>query len=88
MAGLVSRGLTKGLKENEKCYHQTACGIGLYCANGGGEKEEEQIEILKAFSEGFAKKLASGLDKSAMHGINPRTGSASAVLPQITLTQR
>ena len=42
--------------------------------------EEEQIEILKAFSEGFAKKLASGLDKSAMHGINPRTGSASAVI--------
>lgn len=42
--------------------------------------EEEQIEILKAFSEGFAKKLASGLDVAAMHGFNPRTGSASSVI--------
>lgn len=42
--------------------------------------EEEQIDILTAFNDGFAKKLAAGFDKMAMHGINPRTGSASAVI--------
>ena len=42
--------------------------------------EEEQIEILKAFNEGFAKKVARGLDIAAMHGLNPRTGTASAVI--------
>lgn len=42
--------------------------------------EEEQIDILKAFNDGFAKKVASGLDLAAMHGINPRTGEASAVV--------
>lgn len=42
--------------------------------------EEERINILEAFNDGFAKKLAAGFDKAAMHGINPRTGSASAVV--------
>lgn len=42
--------------------------------------EEEQVNILEQFSEGFAKKLAAGLDKAAFHGINPRTGNASAVV--------
>lgn len=42
--------------------------------------EEERINILEAFNDGFAKKLAEGFDKAAMHGINPRTGSASAVV--------
>lgn len=42
--------------------------------------EEEQIEILKAFNEGFACKMASGLDIAAMHGVNPRTGIASDVI--------
>lgn len=42
--------------------------------------EEEQLETLKAFNEGFAKKAASGLDIAAFHGLNPRTGSASAVI--------
>lgn len=42
--------------------------------------EEEQLEILKAFNDGFARKLASGLDIMAFHGVNPRTGSASAVI--------
>ena len=36
--------------------------------------EEEQINILTQFNDGFAKKLAAGMDKAAMHGINPRTG--------------
>ncbi|WP_254280840.1 hypothetical protein [Finegoldia magna] len=50
--------------------------------------EEERINILKAFNDGFAKKLAKGLDLMAMHGINPRTGQASTVMGQITLMQQ
>ena len=42
--------------------------------------EEEQIDILTAFNEGFARKVAKGLDLAAMHGINPRTGEASTVV--------
>lgn len=42
--------------------------------------EEAQLEYLKSFADGFAKKLASGLDKMAMHGINPATGSSSSVI--------
>ncbi len=42
--------------------------------------EEEKIDVLKNFNEGFAKKLAKGLDLMAIHGINPRSGSASAVI--------
>lgn len=42
--------------------------------------EEEQLDILKSFNDGFAKKLASGLDIMAFHGINPRSGEASAVI--------
>lgn len=42
--------------------------------------EEEQLDILTAFNEGFARKVARGLDLSAFHGINPRTGEASAVV--------
>lgn len=42
--------------------------------------EEEQLDILKAFNDGFAKKVASGIDIMAFHGINPRTGAASTVI--------
>lgn len=42
--------------------------------------EEEQLDILKAFNDGFAAKLASGLDIMAFHGLNPRTSAASAVI--------
>lgn len=42
--------------------------------------EEEKINILKAFNDGYAKKLAKGLDLMALHGINPRTGVASTVI--------
>lgn len=42
--------------------------------------EEEQLDILKAFNDGFAVKLASGLDVMAFHGLNPRTSAASAVI--------
>lgn len=42
--------------------------------------EEEGLNILKAFSEGFAIKAARGLDLMALHGVNPRTGQASTVI--------
>lgn len=42
--------------------------------------DEEKIDILKAFNDGFAKKVAKGLDIAAMHGLNPRTKAASAVI--------
>lgn len=42
--------------------------------------ESRQKDILKGFIDGFAKKMAKGLDIMAMHGINPRTGEASTVI--------
>lgn len=42
--------------------------------------EEEKIEMLQSFVDGFANKMSKGLDIMAMHGINPRTGEASAVI--------
>lgn len=42
--------------------------------------EEEQLDILTAFNDGFAAKVAKGLDLAAFHGINPRTGTASDVI--------
>lgn len=42
--------------------------------------EEAQLNILQAFNDGFAKKVARGLDIAAFHGFNPRTGKASDVV--------
>lgn len=42
--------------------------------------EEQQIEYLRAFAEGFAAKAARGLDIMGFHGLNPRTDTASAVI--------
>ena len=42
--------------------------------------ENAQMDVLSAFADGFAKKVAKGLDLMAFHGINPRTGSASGVI--------
>lgn len=42
--------------------------------------EEVKLDYLTAFAEGFAKKLARGIDIAAMHGVNPRTGLASNVV--------
>ena len=42
--------------------------------------EEVRLDMLRAFSEGWAAKVARGLDLMAMHGINPRTGSSSLVI--------
>lgn len=40
--------------------------------------DEEAINILAAWSEGFAKKVARGLDIMAMHGVNPRSKVAAS----------
>lgn len=42
--------------------------------------EEYRLNILKAFNDGYAKKVAKGLDLMAAHGINPRTGQASTII--------
>lgn len=42
--------------------------------------EDAQMDVLSAFADGFAKKVAKGLDLMAFHGINPRTGTASGVI--------
>lgn len=42
--------------------------------------EEAKIDALKAFNDGYAKKLARGLDIMAFHGLNPRSKTASAVI--------
>lgn len=46
----------------------------MYCA------EEKQIEFLTAFNDGYSRKLARALDIMAMHGVNPRTGTASNLI--------
>ena len=42
--------------------------------------EDKQLEILKAFNDGFAAKAARGLDIMVFHGVNPRTDEASALI--------
>ena len=42
--------------------------------------DEVRLQYLTAFAEGFAAKVARGLDIMALHGVNPRTGlTASAI---------
>ena len=42
--------------------------------------DEKKIQHLKAFNEGFAKKIARGLDIMAFHGVNPKTGLLATTL--------
>ena len=42
--------------------------------------EEIQLQYLQAFADGFAKKVARGLDIMAFHGVNPRTGETASSL--------
>lgn len=42
--------------------------------------DDAKLQVLKAFNEGFAKKVAKGFDMAAFHGVNPRTGNASGVV--------
>lgn len=43
-------------------------------------EEEEAISILQAWTDGFGRKAARALDIMALHGLNPRTKTASAVI--------
>lgn len=40
--------------------------------------EEKALLMLAAFTDGFAKKIASGIDIMAMHGLNPATMTAAS----------
>lgn len=40
--------------------------------------EEVRLDYLRAFAEGWSAKVARGIDIMAMHGVNPRTGSAAS----------
>lgn len=42
--------------------------------------EEKRLQYLKEFAEGFQKKVGAGLDKMALHGVNPKTGSSSDII--------
>lgn len=42
--------------------------------------DEKRLEHLRAFNDGFAKKIARGLDIMVMHGVNPKTGSAAQAI--------
>lgn len=42
--------------------------------------EEQQLNTLSTFAEGFARKLAKGLDIMAGYGYDPATGQASTVI--------
>ncbi len=42
--------------------------------------DEARLPYLQAFADGFARKMARGLDIAGFHGINPKTGAASTVV--------
>ena len=42
--------------------------------------EEVRLNYLQAFRDGFAAKMARGLDIMAFHGVNPRTGNTASIL--------
>lgn len=42
--------------------------------------DEGRLNYFKQFADGFAKKLARGLDIAAIHGVNPRSGNTASIL--------
>ena len=46
----------------------------MHCA------EEKQLQYLQAFTEGYAKKIARGLDIMVFHGLDPKTNSTSSII--------
>lgn len=42
--------------------------------------EEKQLEYLSAFNDGFAKKIAKGIDIMAFYGIDPQSKSLSSII--------
>lgn len=81
---LVAEGAAKGAHTGENTaikmvplkieYGQRVSDEFLKCS------EEKQLDYIANFKDGFAKKIARGLDIMVMHGTNPATGSASALI--------
>lgn len=81
---LVAEGAAKGAHTGENTavkmvplkieYGQRVSDEFLKCS------DEKRLEIMAAFKDGFSKKIARGLDIMVMHGTNPATGSASALI--------
>ena len=46
----------------------------MHCA------EEKQLAYLQAFTDGYAKKIARGLDIMVFHGLDPKTSSTSSII--------
>lgn len=42
--------------------------------------EEEAIDIMKSWTDGFAMKMAKGFDLMGIHGVNPRTGEVAQLI--------
>ena len=42
--------------------------------------EDAKLDYMSAFADGFAKKVAKGIDLMEFHGVNPRTGTTSSVI--------
>ena len=42
--------------------------------------DEVRLQYLQAFADGFASKVARGIDIMAIHGVNPRTGQTASIL--------
>ena len=81
---LVAEGAAKGAHTGENTavkmvplkieYGQRVSDEFLKCS------DEKRLDIMTGFKDGFAKKIARGLDIMVMHGTNPATGSASALI--------
>lgn len=46
----------------------------MHCA------EEKQLQYLQAFTDGYAKKIARGLDIMVFHGLDPKTSTISSII--------
>lgn len=46
----------------------------MHCA------EEKQLQYLQAFTDGYAKKIARGLDIMVFHGLDPKTATSSSII--------
>lgn len=81
---LVAEGAAKGAHTNGKDFVKMVPLKAEYGARVTDEflraSEEKQLDIMRGFTDGFGKKLARGLDIMAMHGVNPATGTASALI--------
>lgn len=42
--------------------------------------EEKQLQYLRAFSDGFVKKIARGIDIMALHGLEPKSSTTSSLI--------